>query len=119
MWLWYKTRRGWYKTKTFFSNLKRYRTLLIADFDWDNMSIFYFLQIKLHRTLKHYESGLIMPYVGDEVHHAQIDRAVFLIDYIIAVEDDFKTWKTVKAGDLEKAIDELFDLLKNAREWWD
>lgn len=119
MWLWYKAKRGWYTLKTYLGNLKRYHKFLKIDPDWDNCSIFLFLQIKLHRTLKHYESGLIMPYVGDEVHHAQIDRAVHLVDYIIAVEDDPFLWRSVKAGDLENAINELFDLLKNARQWWD
>lgn len=117
MWILRRIRWKYYDIKNFIKNIWHYRQFLSSDWKWENDSIITVIKLKLQKTVKHYEDGLYLPYIGWREDLPQIQKAYRLAcllddlyrkETIYLSEDEYKTM-----------IKELFDILENYRKWWD
>lgn len=117
MWIFIQIKYKYYDFKAFFSNIKWYKRFLWEDRKWENDSILTFLRLKLQKTVEYYNKGLDLPYVGWEEDKEKIQHAYNLIVKIDNGITDIENELT--AGEVQELQNELFDILKQCRNWWD
>lgn len=106
------------EAKNFIKNVFWYKDILIHDRPWDNDFMLEGTQRKLEKTIKHYESGLYLPYEGWEDDLVQIKRAYHL-SKVIYENDNLLIQQTYTPQEMNEMVDEYFNILKNYRKWWD
>jgi len=114
MWILRRIRWKYYNIKNFLNNIWWYKKFLATDWECENESIMLVMKLKLRKTLKHYQSGLYLPYIDWEEHLKEIEKAYDIINILEGFDDGL-----IEIEEYKTSLKELFYILENHRNWWD
>lgn len=111
-----KIQRKWHNWRQYRKNIKFYEAFLREDTSYNNDTIITFLLFKLARTADYYNSSNMEYYNDWSKDKQDIERAYQLAKWIHGYNQDAFFMGTF---DVNSGLDELCDILKNHRKWWD